>query len=50
MTYLLSYVMGCIALVRCVVLVLRCDSAGWCDIRMQASVKISENKLGYALC
>ena len=33
-TYLLSYFMGCIALVRCV-LVLRCGSAGWCGIRMQ---------------
>jgi len=31
--------MGCIALVRCV-LVLRCSSAGvvWCGIRMQAEV------------
>ena len=29
------YFMGCIALVRCV-LVLRCGSAGWCGILMQA--------------
>ena len=37
-TYLLIYFMGCIALVRCV-LVLRCGLAGvvWCGIRMQAS-------------
>ena len=36
-TYLLSYFMGCMALVRCV-LVLRCGLAGvvWCGIRMQA--------------
>jgi len=36
-TYLLSYFMGCIALVRCV-LVLRCGLAGvvWCGIRMHA--------------
>jgi len=35
---LLSYFMGCIALVRCV-LVLRCGLAGvvWCGIRMQAA-------------
>jgi hypothetical protein len=34
---LLSYIMGCIALVRCV-LVLCCGLAGmvWCGIRMQA--------------
>ena len=36
-TYLLSYFMGCIALVR-YVLVLRCGLAGWCGIRMQAEV------------
>jgi len=29
------YFMCCIALVRCV-LALRCGSAGWCDILMQA--------------
>ena len=29
------FLMGCIALVRCV-LVLRCGSAGWCGILMQA--------------
>ena len=29
------YLMGCIALDRCV-LVLRCGSAGWCGILMQA--------------
>ena len=29
------YLVGCIAVVRCV-LVLRCDSAGWCGILMQA--------------
>ena len=36
-TYLLSYFMGCIALVRCV-LVLHCGLAGvvWCGIRIQA--------------
>ena len=35
-TYLLSYFMGCITLVRCV-LVLSCGLAGvvWCGIRMQ---------------
>jgi len=35
--YLLSYFMGCIDLVRCV-LVLRCGLTGvvWCGIRMQA--------------
>ena len=32
------YLMCCIALVRCV-LVLRCGSAGWCGIRMQAEAQ-----------
>ena len=38
---LLNYFMGCIALLRCV-LVLRCGLAGvvWCGIRMQASACI----------
>ena len=42
-TYLLSYFMGCIALVRCV-LVLRCGSAGvvWCGILMQAAAVFLE--------
>ena len=31
--------MCCIALVQCV-LVLRCGSAGWCDILMQAEVLV----------
>ena len=38
-TYLLSYFMGCIAVVRCV-LVLRCGLAGLFGIRMQASACI----------
>ena len=38
---LLSYFMGCIALVRCV-LVLRCGLAGvvWCGILMQAEAEL----------
>jgi len=40
--FLMSYFMGCIALVRCV-LVLRCGLAGvvWCGIRMQAEASFS---------
>jgi len=37
-TYLMSYFMGCIALVRCVLL-LRCGLAGWRGIRMQAEAQ-----------
>ena len=33
------YLMYCIALVRCV-LVLRCGSAGWCGILMQAEALV----------
>ena len=39
------YFMGCIALVRCV-LVLRCGSAGWCGILMQAEAVLQPAK-GY---
>ena len=40
--YLLSYFMGCIALVRSV-LVLRCGLAGvvWCGIRMQTEALLT---------
>jgi hypothetical protein len=40
-TYLLGYFMGCIVLVRCV-LVLRCGLAGvvWCGIRMEAEAEL----------
>ena len=36
------YFMCCIALARCV-LVLRCGSAGWCGILMQAEVGVTGN-------
>ena len=42
--------MGCIALVRCV-LVLRCVSAGvvWCGIRMQAEAQLTTYLFSYLM-
>ena len=47
-TYLLSYFVGCIALVR-YVLVLRCGLVGmvWCGIRMQAEALVLQPAYGY---